>query len=138
VSDLSSWLLASLLIVVCHSKSSLSPTTMAPANVLKCKETELECKMCIFDQTEPIINRAILDQALASQVEEQVRCACLRGEVTEEGGNTAHTGSAMDLSPQEFMKAWKKIGSGKENKEWNRMEQEVHSYISPFHSVFSS
>ena len=56
----------------------------------------------------------------------------------EEGGNTAHTGSTMDLSPQEFMKAWKKIRSGKENKEWNGMEREVCSYISPFHSIFSS
>ena len=45
---------------------------MAPANILKHKETELECKMRIFDQTEPIIDRAVLDQALASQVEEQV------------------------------------------------------------------
>jgi len=110
---------------------------MAPTNVLKRKETELEREMRIFDQSEPIINRAILDQALASQAEEQVRCARLRGEVAE-GGDTAHTGSAMDLSPQEFMKAWKKIGSGKENKEWNGMEQEVRSYISPSHSLFSS
>ena len=110
---------------------------MAPANVLKCKETELECKMRIFDETEPIIDRAVLDQALASQVQEQARCARLRGEVVE-GGDTAHTGSAMDLSPQEFMKAWKKIRSGKENKEWNGMEREVRSYISPFHSIFSS
>ena len=111
---------------------------MAPANILKRKETELEHEMRIFDQSELIIDRAILDQALASQAEEQVRCACLQGEVVEEGGNTAHTRSTMDLLPQEFMKAWKKIGSGKENKEWNGMEQEVHSYISPFHSVFSS
>ena len=44
---------------------------MAPTNVLKCKETELECEMRIFDQSEPIIDRAILDQALASQAEEQ-------------------------------------------------------------------
>src|ERR1700730_15812392 len=76
VSDLSSWLLASLLIVVCHSKSSLSPTTMAPANVLKCKETELEHEMRIFNQTELIIDRAVLDQALALQVEEQVHDVC--------------------------------------------------------------
>ena len=33
----------------------------------------------------------------------------------------------MDLLPQEFMKAWKKIRSGKENKEWNGMEWEVHN-----------
>src|ERR1700731_2228083 len=137
MSDLSSWLPTCLLIVACHSKFSLSPTTMAPANVLKRKETELERKICIFDQTEPIIDRAILDQALASQVEEQARCARLRGEVAEEGGNMAHTRNAMDLSPQEFMKAWKKIGNGKENKDWNRMEWEVRSYISPFHSIFS-
>ena len=110
---------------------------MAPANVLKCKETELEHEMRIFNQTELIIDRAVLDQALALQVEEQVRCAHLQGEVAEEGGNMAHTGNAMDLSPQEFMKAWKKIGNGKENKEWNGMEWEVRSYISPFHSVFS-
>ena len=44
----------------------------------------------------------------------------------------------MDLLPQEFMKAWKKIGSGKENKEWNGMEREVCSYISPSHSLFLS
>ena len=56
----------------------------------------------------------------------------------EEGRTTAHTRSAMDLLPQEFMKAWKKMGSGKENKEWNGMEWEVCSYISPFHSIFSS
>src|ERR1700731_2110083 len=110
---------------------------MAPPNILKRKETELEREMRIFDQSELIIDRAVLDQALASQAEEQARCARLRGEVVE-GGDTAHTGSAMDLSPQEFMKAWKKIGSGKENKEWNGMEQEVHSYISPFYSAFSS
>ena len=110
---------------------------MAPTNVLKRKETELEREMRIFDQSEPIINRAILDQALASQAKEQGRCACLRGEVME-GGDTAHTRSAMDLSPQEFMKAWKKIGSGKENKEWNGMEREVRSYIPPLHSLFLS
>ena len=77
MSDLSSWLLASLLIVACHSKSSLSPTTMAPANILKCKETELEHEMCIFDQTKSAIDKAILDQALASQAEEQVQCMFL-------------------------------------------------------------
>ena len=71
VLDLSSWLLVSLLIVACHSKSSLSPTTMAPANILKCKETELKCKLHIFDQTELAIDKAILDQALALQAEEQ-------------------------------------------------------------------
>ena len=110
---------------------------MAPTKVLKRKETELEHEMRIFDQSEPIIDRAILDQALALQAEEQARCARLQGEVAE-GGDTAHTGSAMDLSPQEFMKAWKKIRSGKENKEWNGMEREVRSYISPSHSLFSS
>src|ERR1700730_7855160 len=77
MSDLLSWLLVSLLIVACHSKSSLSPTTMAPTNVLKCKETKFEHEMRIFNQTEPIIDKAILDQALASQAEEQVQCACL-------------------------------------------------------------
>ena len=45
---------------------------MAPTNVLKHKETELEREMHIFDQSEPIIDRAVLDQALASQAEEQV------------------------------------------------------------------
>ena len=44
---------------------------MAPTNVLKRKETKLECEMCIFNQTEPVINKAILDQALALQAEEQ-------------------------------------------------------------------
>src|ERR1700730_14969880 len=120
-----------LLIVACHLKSSLSPITMAPTNILKCKETELECKMGIFDQTKSTINEAILDQALVLQAKEQVQCMCLQGEVTEEGRTTVHTRSTINLSPQEFMKAWKKIRSGKENKEWNGMEWEVHSYISP-------
>ena len=44
---------------------------MAPTNILKCKETELKCKLHIFDQTEAANNKAILVQALASQAAEQ-------------------------------------------------------------------
>ena len=48
-------------------------------------------------------------------------------------GNIA---GVVDLLPTEFLKVWKKIGSARENKEWNEMEWEVCSKSSCLYSFF--
>jgi hypothetical protein len=57
----------------------------------KQQETELERETCIFDMTEAAINEAVLAQALAVQVVEQVRCTHLHGEVAGSGEATVHS-----------------------------------------------
>ena len=108
---------------------------MAAANTPEQRETELEREARIFDSTESANNEAVLAQALAAQVAERARCAQLRGEVagSEEMGGLSASG---EPSPQDFAKAWKKIGSVKENKDWNEMEREVRNSISFSNSYF--
>jgi hypothetical protein len=122
--------------------------------------------MRIFDEKEATVNAEVLAAALAHQAEERARLARLRGEVARSGesgdnvagpsrtgDNVAEPGevvgdvagpSAMggnsagvdDPSPADFLKAWKKIGSAKENKEWNEMDREVRSSNSHSISLF--
>ena len=129
--------MASRAFVDCGAHFSLSPTNMSAPSTPKRQETELERETRIFDTTEVAINEAVLAQALAAQVAEQVRCARLRGEVMGLGEATACS-TSIPLSPQDFAKAWKKIGSAKENKDWNAMEQEVRNSISQSHFYLSS
>ena len=64
--------MASRAFVDCGAHFSLSPTNMSAPSTPKHQETELEHETCIFDTTEVAINEAVLAQALAAQVAEQV------------------------------------------------------------------
>ena len=89
------------------------------------QETELAREMRVFDEEEAGVNQTVLAQALAAQAEEQARCARLRGEVASLSETTGNVAGVSSLSSADFLKAWKKIGSVKENEEWNRLEREV-------------
>jgi hypothetical protein len=133
---------------------------MVAPGVFKHQETELERETRAYDEKEATVNAEVFAALVAHQAAERVRLARLRGEVagtSKARGNAAGPGdktaepseaagdiagpSAMgdnsagvvDPSPADFLKAWKKIGSAKENKEWNGMEREVRNDIS--HSI---
>jgi hypothetical protein len=126
---------------------------MVAPGIFKRKETEFEVESRLFDEQEALVNADVLKTALAAQAAERARLARLRGEVASPGGSEGNVvgpsdkagdvagpikmrGNVVgvaDPSPAEFLKSWKKIGSVKENLEWNKMVREVRSSISrPF------
>jgi hypothetical protein len=119
---------------------------MVASNILKRQETQFEHESRLFDEKEALVNAEVFAAAQANQAAERARLARLRGGVAganESGGNVAgpsgteeNVAGVADPSPAEFLKAWKKIGSARENKEWNEMDREVRSNISRSHSSF--
>ena len=103
---------------------------MSAPNTSKPQETELEREMRLFEEGEVAINKAILAQAQA--------VLALQGKDKIAGLSEATARAAsINLSAQDFARAWKKIGSVKENKDWNEMEREVRNNIPHFYSLFS-
>ena len=62
---------------------------MLVPNTPEHRETELECKMCIFDKTKLAINEAILAQALAAQAD----CVLVKSKAVRSGKAMAYSAS---------------------------------------------
>jgi hypothetical protein len=123
---------------------------MVAPGVFKHQETELEYESRVYDEKEARVNAEVFAAAQAHQAAERARLAHLRNEVASPSGSRSNVADSsgragdvagpskkgdniagvVDPSPAEFLKAWKKIGSAKENQEWNEMEREVRSSIS--------